>query len=556
MNKKPDNIPFRAYLPVILALVLAAGFMLGLYLRMPESGPSERSFFSIGADRYNKVNDVINYVMESYVDTVSRERLTEEAIVSLLKNLDPHSSYIPASEFQRLTDPLMGSFEGIGIEFNMIKDTVVVVHPIPGGPSEHAGVMPGDRIVMVNDTLIAGVGMATSEVVSRLLGPKGTVVNVSVFRPGIQELLDFSLTRDKIPSYSLDIAYMVDEQVGYIRLNKFSATTHAEFLSALERLNREGMEKMILDLRGNGGGFLDAAIQVADELLEPGKLIVYTQGRRRPKSYASSLKQGGFQTRPLVVLIDEWSASASEIIAGAVQDNDRGLVVGRRSFGKGLVQEQVRLNDGSALRLTVARYYTPTGRSIQKPYDEGEEAYFSEFMQRYHNGELLSPDSIRFDDSLRFETPAGRVVYGGGGIMPDVFVPIDTSGDIRFFNQVSNRGHIYLFAFDYTDRNRISLEGYGDPAGFVDRFRITDAVFSEFLDFLRNMGMEVPGRLARDSEQLIRNSLKAYIGRNVFGAAAFYPILHQHDQGFRKALESLKDEAAMASVRNGGQEAQ
>ncbi len=542
-NRK--NIASR-YLPVVFALVLIAGFLLGMHLRTPKGGTTESRFFSIGFDRYDKVNDVINYVYEAYVDSVSRQFLTDETIRSLLKNLDPHSSYIPASEFRRLNDPLMGSFEGIGIEFNMIKDTVVVIQPIPGGPSAEVGLMPGDRIVMVEDSLIAGVQMSTADVVDMLMGKKGTTVNVSVLRPGLPDLLAFSITRDKIPTYSMDIAYMVDESTGYLKFNRFSATTYHEFVAGTEKLLQEGMQQMILDLRGNTGGFLDAAISMADELLEAGQLIVYTDGRRRSRNYARANRQGMFETQSLVVLIDEFSASASEIIAGAVQDNDRGLIVGRRSFGKGLVQEQIQLGDGSAMRLTVARYYTPTGRSIQNPYDDGDEAYFNEFLQRFHNGEMLNPDSIRFDDSLRFETPAGRIVYGGGGIMPDVFVSRLSENDLSFFNLVSNRGHIYTFAFNHADRHRNELMALEDAAGFVSNFSISHTVYNDFLRFAESQGTERPGRISRESEEMIKNHLKAYIGRNLFGAEAFYPVLHKKDRVFIKAMETIHDDGLMA----------
>ncbi len=532
-----------------MALVLATGFMLGLYLRTPQGGQPERRFFQLGFDRYDKLNDVINYIYDSYVDSVSRQFLTEESIRNLLKNLDPHSSYIPSSEFRRMNDPLMGSFEGIGIEFNMIKDTVVVIQPIAGGPSERAGLMPGDRIVMVEDSVIAGVNMSTADVVDMLMGKKGTNVNVSVFRLGVPELIEFALTRDKIPTFSMDIAYMVDPVTGYLKLNRFSATTYHEFVSGTEKLLEEGMQQMILDLRGNSGGFLDAAIMLADELLEPGKLIVYTDGRKRPRNYARARKAGIMETQPLIVLIDEWSASASEIIAGAIQDNDRGLVAGRRSFGKGLVQEQIQLADGSALRLTVARYYTPTGRSIQNPYENGDDTYFNEFLERFHRGEMLSPDSIKFDDSLRFETPAGRIVYGGGGIMPDVFVPVSSENNTSFFNLVSNRGHIYTFAFNYADQNRNKLEIYNDAIGFVSNFELPNTVYNDFITFARNQGTNIPEKIGSESEAMIKNHLKAYIGRNIFGAEAFFPILHKKDPVFIKALEALYDGEMMAVLK-------
>lgn len=545
------NFDFKPFLPFIFAIVLALGVLLGLSLNFDKtSAPSEKKFFSIGFDRYDKINDIINYVYDSYVDSINREEITEETIVTLLKNLDPHSAYVPASAFQEMNDPLMGSFEGIGIEFNMITDTVVVINPVSGGPSERIGLVAGDRIIKVEDQQIAGVNMATNEVVKKLKGPKGTKVTVSVMRRGLDDLLDFTITRDKIPSYSLDIAYMVDDEIGYIKLGKFSATTHQEFRSAMERLKRQGMEKMVLDLRGNGGGFLDAAINLADEFLSPETLIVYTQGRKRPKTYAHARRNGGFETQPLIVLIDEWSASASEIIAGAVQDHDRGVVVGRRSFGKGLVQEQVQLGDGSALRLTVARYYTPSGRSIQKPYDNGTEEYYADFMQRYLDGELESQDSIKYDDSLRYETVSGRIVYGGGGISPDIFIPLQNQEHSGYFAQLANRGLIYRFAFDYTDKNRNVLNDYESASNFVNNFNVNDGILKEFIDYADDNGVTFKPEEYATSQNLIETQIKAYIGRNVFGNEAFFPILNQYDPAMAKALEVLQSNTMMSYLSN------
>lgn len=533
----------KVYLPFLFAIVLALGVLLGLALNMNKGAQSgQKKFLTIGFDRYDKLNDVMNYILDSYVDSINRQQLTEEAIVNLLRELDPHSSYIAASEFRDMNDPLMGSFDGIGIEFNMIMDTVVVISPIPGGPSDKAGLMPGDRIIQVEGELIAGINASTTDIVRKLKGPKGTKVTVSIYRKGVQELLEFTLTRDKIPSYSLDIAYMLDEEIGYIKLGKFSATSHQEFRSAMERLKREGMEKMVLDLRGNGGGFLEAAIQLADELLEPEKLIVYTDGRKRPRNFAFARRNGGFQDQPLVVLIDEWSASASEIIAGAVQDNDRGWVVGRRSFGKGLVQEQIQLNDGSAIRLTVARYYTPSGRSIQKPYDNGSEEYYAEFMQRILDGELEHEDSIKQNEELRFYTTAGRVVYGGGGITPDVFVPLETAERSPYFIQMVNRGLLYRFAFDYTDRNRQALLKYQDASGFISGFEVSDRVLNELVAFASRNDLKPDAAGLQTSHNLIKSYLKAYIGRNVFGNEAFYPALNRHDAALNKAIRLLREE--------------
>jgi carboxyl-terminal processing protease len=541
------NINIKTYLPFLFAIVLALGVLLGLNLNFDRTSqmPAEKKFFSIGFDRYDKINDIINYIDESYVDSINREELTEEAIVNLLKDLDPHSSYIPASAFRDLNDPLMGSFEGIGIEFNMITDTVVVINPVPGGPSESIGIRAGDRIIKVEDETIAGVDMPTQEVVGKLKGPKGTEVTVFVMRSGVDDLLEFTITRDKIPSYSLDIAYMINDNTGYIKLSQFSATTHQEFLMALERLERDGMEQMILDLRGNGGGFLETAIQLADEFLQPESLIVYTDGRKRPKTVATARRNGGFETQPLIVLIDEWSASASEIIAGAVQDHDRGVVIGRRSFGKGLVQEQVQLGDGSALRLTVARYYTPSGRSIQKPYDNGSEEYYADFMQRYLDGELEHPDSIHYNDSLRYETASGRIVYGGGGITPDIFIPLNTEERSPYFVKVANRGLIYRFAFDYADDNRDRIQEYETAENFVENFRVNN-IAQSFINFAESEGVTFNEEEYRVAEDLIKAQIKAYIGRNIFGNDAFYPVMNQRDPAIAKALEVLQSNSLMS----------
>ncbi|MFP4288128.1 MAG: S41 family peptidase [Bacteroidales bacterium] len=544
-----NKIQIKPYLPILFAIVLAAGVIIGLSLNFNTKPrvAEERNFFSIGLGNGNdKVSDIINYIDDSYVDSVDQDELTEEAIVSLLSNLDPHSSYIPAESFRDLNDPLMGSFEGIGIEFNMITDTVVVINPVPGGPSEKVGLMAGDRIIRVEDEIIAGKEINTQDVVRKLKGPKGTEVNVSVMRRGVDDLLEFTITRDEIPSYSLDIAYMIDSRTGYIKLGQFSATTHSEFQTAMDRLKRNGMQQMILDLRGNGGGFLDAAIKLADEFLTPESLIVYTQGRMRPKTIANAKRNGGFEEQPLIVLIDEWSASASEIIAGAIQDHDRGLVVGRRSFGKGLVQEQVQLEDGSALRLTVARYYTPSGRSIQKPYENGNEEYYADFMERYRHGELETADSIQFNDSLKYTTQSGRIVYGGGGIMPDVFVPLQVEQTNGYFNEMSNRGLIYRFAFDYADQYRKDLKKFDDAESFVENFTINQNITNQFIQFGEENGVSYHAEEFEAAKTLINSQIKAYVGRNIFGNDAFYPVINNDDPAVNKALELFGSEKMVA----------
>ncbi|HSV75505.1 MAG TPA: S41 family peptidase [Bacteroidales bacterium] len=532
---------FKLYLPVIMALILILGFLLGVHLNV-RTHQAENKFLRIGIDRSNQLNNIIDYILSSYVDSVDRQQLTEDAIHSLLRNLDPHSAFIPERDFSAMNDPLMGGFEGIGIEFNMISDSVVVINPIAGGPSQKAGIMPGDRIVSVNGESISGANMPTGEVVSRLRGEKGTSIEVKVFRPGVLHLLPFTLVRDRIPQYSLDVAYMIDDQTGYIRLNKFSVTTHPEFLQAMDRLKGEGMKRLVLDLRGNGGGFLEASINLADEFLPEGKLMVYTDGLNRRRNDFVSRSGGSFETQPLVILIDEWSASASEIVAGAVQDHDRAVIVGRRSFGKGLVQEQVQLADGSALRLTVARYYTPTGRSIQRPYHNGDEEYMQDFLARMLETDTPISDTVNLKDSQRFETPGGRVVFGGGGITPDVIIPIESGEQFLFFNQAVNQGLINRFAFQYADQNRSTLQQFETPSEFVSRFNLSTALYRNFLRFARTEGLEVPQRVNPVSEELIRLNLKALIGRNIFGMEAFFPVIHQKDNVFLKGLEILNSD--------------
>ena len=517
--------------------MLVAGFFLGIKLA-PVSDGDEGIFF-VSPQRYNKMSDIINYIERDYVDSVDRRQLEEDAIEGILKHLDPHSSYIRAEEFHAVNDPLIGNFEGIGVQFRIEKDTILVVNPIAGGPSEKVGIMAGDRIIMIDDTLVAGIEISTEEVMKKLKGERGTQVDVTVYRRSEPELLEFTIIRDVIPTYSVDIAYMADSETGYIKVSKFSATTYEEFMEAMQKLLDEGMEKLILDLRGNYGGYLQAAIKMADEFLGQNKLIVYTEGFSRPNNYAYATKKGVFENNPLVILIDEGSASASEIVAGAVQDNDRGTVIGRRSFGKGLVQEQLNLPDGSALRLTVARYHTPTGRNIQRPYDEGTEQYYEDFHQRFMNGEMKDPDSIVFSDSLRYVTPGGKVVYGGGGIMPDVFVPAMTDEEEKLYNQMLRRNIIFRYAFEYTDSHREELAVFDHPEKFRNDFAVSEKMFNELLMLAEEEGIDFKKKDVRNSKEKIRTLLKAYIGRNILDDKGFYPVYHQIDPGFQKAYEII-----------------
>ncbi|MDP3463429.1 MAG: S41 family peptidase [Bacteroidales bacterium] len=488
-----------------------------------------------------KLDNILMYIERDYVDTVDSRLLENHAIKSMLEDLDPHSQYITAEEFDEVNDPLLGSFEGIGISFRIEKDTITVISPVKGGPSEKVGIMAGDRIVMIDDSLVAGVSITNRDAMRKLKGKRGTRVAVDVYRRGVTGLTAFVITRDIIPTYSLDVAYMAGKITGYIRLNKFSATTHEEFVKAANKLKEEGMEKLILDLRGNAGGYLKAATDISDEFLGDGKLIVYTQGKNRPRSFAFASRKGLLEEEDVVVLIDEGSASASEIVAGALQDNDRGTIIGRRSFGKGLVQEQISIKDGSALRLTVARYYTPTGRSIQKPYDGDFKKYHHESIERYMNGETMSEDSVPVVDTLRYTTPGGKIVYGGGGIMPDVYVPLSPDSSLIYYNRMANMGMIFQFAFDYSDMQRQALNKYKSFEDFDLNFKVSSTMFQELVDYGKSKGVEPDKESLETSRFHISTLLKAYIARNVFDDAGFYPIYQQLDPMMEKALEVLKD---------------
>jgi carboxyl-terminal processing protease len=526
--------PSTTYLPLVFAIVLIVGMLIGVKL-VDTSG--ERSMFVY--PKSDKLSGVLSFIEMEYVDSISKDNLVEKTIPSLLKSLDPHSMYIPASDLQRVTEPLEGNFDGIGIQFNMLNDTIVVIQTISGGPSEKIGIMPGDRIVSIGDSVVAGVGMDDQEVVASLRGPRGSKVNVGVKRQNIDGLIEFEITRDRIPLYSVDVSYMIDDEIGYIKISQFSRTTFKEYMEAAEKLNSQGMKKLILDLRGNGGGYMDASTNIADQFLDDGKLIVYTEGQSKPRSNVYATAKGINLDTELLVLIDEWSASASEIIAGAIQDNDRGKVVGRRSFGKGLVQTQTMFSDGSALRLTVARYYTPTGRSIQKPYDEGLENYYNDLDERFRHGEFDIADSIKFNDSLKFITPGGNIVYGGGGIMPDVFIPRDTTGMTDFYSDVTRRGLVYRFAFDYADKNRNSLSGF-KTAEEINRYLDRQPLMDSFLSFAEREGIKSNAGQIAESRNIMNTQIKAYIARNVMDNEGFYPIISSIDDVLQRSVQLFK----------------
>ena len=517
-----------------MTMVLVVGVMIGFFASQITKPKNK---VTIAAE--SKLDEVLYYINHYYVDTVKRSEIEENAIVSMMEELDPHSQYISRKEFDAVNDPLLGSFEGIGVQFRIVEDTVTIVNTIKGGPSEKVGIMAGDRIVYVNDAPIAGIKIKNDSVMRLLKGPKGTKVKVSNYRRGVEGLLDFTITRDVIPTYSVDVAYMLEDQTGYIKLSKFSATTHQEFVKAAKKLKAEGMQQLVFDLRGNSGGYLNEAVDIVDEFLPKGSVVVFTEGRSRPRSTFVARRKGILEDMPVAVLIDGESASASEIVAGALQDNDRGVIVGRRSFGKGLVQEQIMLSDKSAIRITVARYYTPTGRCIQKPFTGKYEDYIYESYDRYENGELFSADSIHFADSLKYITPKGKVVYGGGGIMPDVYVPLVNDSAEYYFNRIVNTGILNQYAFDYCDRHRQALSRYKSVAEFDKSFQVTDAMFNELVAQAEKKGLkgnEKEKQVARKESNIL---LKAYIARDLFDEEGFYPIYRPMDDVLQKALEIL-----------------
>lgn len=492
----------------------------------------------------NKLQLAEYAIASLYVDTLNEAKMVESAIIKMLEQLDPHSTYSTPKEVKELTEPLQGKFDGIGIQFNMVEDTLLVIQPVSGGPSEKVGILAGDRIVQVGDSIIAGVKLSTDKIMSMLRGPKGTLVKVKVLRRGVNDLLDFTIKRDKIPVFSLDASYLIDKRVGYIKVNRFGATTHKEFMEALQSLQKKGMKDLILDLQGNGGGYLEAAIDIANEFLDKKELIVYTVGRRNPRSEFQAKGNGQFKTGRLIVLIDEYSASASEIVTGAVQDWDRAVVVGRRSFGKGLVQRPIDLPDGSMIRLTVARYYTPSGRCIQKPYEKGIKDYNQDLINRYNSGEMMSADSIHFPDSLKYLTQRlQRPVYGGGGIMPDYYVPVDTTVYTKYHRQMSLQGLLLKYHFQLVDSHR---KEWTDKYKNFDEFSRKFTVSDEMMHRLVAMGKEEKIEYADEAEYrksvpLMKLQLKALIARDLWDMSEYYQVINESNESVQKALELLKE---------------
>ena len=476
------------------------------------------------------------------MDSVDMEPLLEQAVRAMVEELDPHSEYMTAEEYKKMNEPLAGNFEGIGIQFNIIKDTIAVVSPISGGPSEALGIRSGDKIVTIEDSVVAGTGITNRDVIKKLRGDKGTVVNVGIFRRGVKEILSFDITRDKIPIFSIDASYMLNDETGYIKLNRFSHTSMDEYNEAMSELLGAGMKNLVFDLRGNSGGYLKTAIELADEFLESKDLIVYTEGVSSPRRENAATSAGRFEKGKLVMLINEGSASASEIVSGAVQDHDRGLVIGRRSFGKGLVQRPFKLRDGSVLKLTTARYHTPSGRCIQRPYDEGEEAYRKENRRREKNGELFHADSVEFDESQRFETDNKRTVYGGGGVMPDIFIPLDTSENSDLYVDLWSKGLFNQFVNEHVDANRKQLkESYPDFEAFDKGFLVDDHLMDHFIEAAEAEDIEVDSTDLEVSDHLIRTRIKALTARSLWKTQEYFRVINQEDEVVQKALEAIDD---------------
>ncbi|MCI5665003.1 MAG: S41 family peptidase [Mediterranea sp.] len=525
------------FVPLIIAVSVVVGILIGTFYAKHYGG----NRLGIINGSSNKLNALLRVIDDQYVDTVNMADLVEKAMPQILAELDPHSTYIPAQKLEEVNSELEGSFSGIGIQFTIQDDTIHVNSVIQGGPSEKVGLMAGDRIVLVDDSLFVGKGLSNEKAMRTLKGPKGTQVKISVKRPTEKELLDFTITRGDIPQNTIDAAYMLTDDFGYIQISKFGRTTHIELLNAIAQLSHERCKGLIIDLRDNTGGYMEAAIRMVNEFLSEGKLIVYTEGRKYPRMEEYANGTGSCQKLPLVVLVNEASASASEIFAGSIQDNDRGTIVGRRSFGKGLVQQPIDFSDGSAIRLTIARYYTPSGRCIQRPYESGKDSrYEMDWINRYEHGEFFSKDSIKLNEEERYTTTLGRPVYGGGGIMPDVFVPQDTTGITSYLIEASNRGLIRQFCFHYTDQNRKTLEKYENEEALM-KYLLRQGIVEQFIRFAEQKGLKRRNLLIHKSYKLLERNVYGSIIYNMQGMEAYIRYINQSDATVLKALEILKN---------------
>lgn len=524
------------FTPVIIAISVVAGILIGTFYAKHYGGNK----LGIINGSSNKLNALLHVIDDQYVDTVDMSQLVENAMPQILAELDPHSTYIPAQKLEEVNSELEGSFSGVGIQFTIQEDTIHVNSVVSGGPAEKVGLMAGDRIVTVDDSIFVGKDLTNEKAMRTLKGPKGSQVKLGVKRITEKELLDFVVTRGDIPQNTIDAAYMISNDFGYVQISKFGRTTHVELLNAIAQLSHQNCKGMIIDLRENTGGYMEAAIRMVNEFLPEGKLIVYTQGRKYPRMEEYANGTGSCQNIPLIVLIDQGSASASEIFAGAIQDNDRGTIVGLRSFGKGLVQQPIDFSDGSAIRLTIARYYTPSGRCIQRPYENGKDSkYEMDWLDRYEHGEFFSADSVKLDKKLRYSTSLGRPVYGGGGIMPDVFVPRDTTGVTSYLMEVSNKGLLIQFSFQYTDRNRAKLDQFNDETE-LQKYLEKQNIVEQFVQFAAQKGVKRRNLLINKSRKLLERNLYGNIIYNIQGKEAYIRYINRDDATVLKALEILE----------------
>lgn len=501
-------------------------------------------------EEIQKIATLLQIIDFAYVDTVNMPEIVDHAIESTLKELDPHSAYIPREEVEKANEPLEGSFEGIGITFQLFKDTILVIAPVPGGPSDKLGIMSGDKIIKINGKDATGEDIDNQWVMDHLRGKKGTEVDVTIYRKNRKEPIKYTIVRDEIPLNSIDASFMIAPKIGYIKLNRFARSSMDEFSDAMTTLKGEGMEKLILDLRGNSGGYLGTAVDLSDEFLDFGKLIVYTEGTKSERQDYRATPLGKWEKGKLVVMINEGSASASEIVSGAIQDWDRGLVVGRRSFGKGLVQRPFPLPDGSVIRLTTARYHTPSGRSIQRPYEEGFENYYKDFYERFESGEMINADSIEFPDSLKYETSKGRAVYGGGGIMPDVFLPWDSTWYSDYYSDLRRHGVINQYTVDYVDKHRAEIEqNYASPEDLRENFEFTPQISDEFFALAKKEGVEFDEEGWNRSRDIIITQTKALIARNVWDVGAYYKVIYEIDDELIKTIEILEENKFFSQLK-------
>jgi len=533
MDKRTRRIVI--WLPALLVVAIVAGIFLGVKLQSNKQVINHTMFIN----NANKVGLILNLVEKNYVDTVDAKKLIETAIPEILKQLDPHTVYIPAKDMVEVGEEMSGNFSGIGVQFSIQNDTIMVIDVISGGPSQKLGIRAGDRIVKVNDSIMAGVKITNDKVLKKLRGEKGTHVKVAIARKGFGELIAFDIIRGEIPLYSIDVSYMINANTGYIKVGRFAEKTYEEFMSGIEKLDKAGADQLIIDLRGNPGGYLSAVINMVNEFLNVGELVVYTEGRTQPKRSFNAEKKGTYFGKKVVVLVDEYSASASEIFAGAMQDNDRGTIIGRRTFGKGLVQEQIPFYDGSAVRLTVARYYTPSGRCIQKSYKNGLDDYYGDIRRRYAHGELEQKDSIKYNDTHKYFTRNKRVVYGGGGIMPDIFIAADTSGMSPYYSKVVMKGLVYQYAFDFSDKNRGELGQLKTGKEFED-YLLKHKILTLFAEYSAKQGITADAKSLSISGKIIEAQLMAYIARNIIGEVGFYSVISKIDNTLLEALKALE----------------